>query len=886
MPTFEGEQVESRVFDGELVEPSGAPEQEGPDSGALAFVNRGIANLFGLPGDVINAANRYVMDPMLGAAGMPETQRLPIGSQAIESGLRQAGVGVPQPGERADDPAEVAAREIGAGIASLLPFGAAARSARAAIQAGRGGAVTRTLADAAETTGRRPITTSAAELGSIAGAGAGAGAARGVAGEESPALETLGALAGGLSPAVIGTVPSTVKLGARAARAAVDPFTREGSTFRAARRAQQLAADPQQAAQRLSEDEILPESRGLIPPAQRTGESRLVGLQRALTDEDAGLEQRIGERVAVAEQQAREAGRDIGGAPAESARQFLAQRRNAFVERFQKRASQAVNRAQDRLARLEDASPEQESRIVRDELENALKSAQTEESRLWNRVPRDTRVLSRESRQTFDAMQAEQGRLSDPEDIPQLLRERMPEVRGREQIGELQDLRSQVLRDIRAERAKDAPNRRKLANLERMQQALLEDMSRSRKGGRKLQEALAFSRVLNERFRQGPIGRVLGFERQGGPSVGGGEMMSRVLRGREAGGEGVDALRRALGEADEREAADTAMNQVLQASRTQEGQQAVGRFLESTFRLQAVNPDGTVSPSAARQFLKRNNEVLQRFPETRQRIESAAESQRGAERAAKQADRMTRAVGQKSKSRLALYLDTPPERAMQRVIDSDDPTEAAKSLVASAKKDESGLAMRGLKDELVNTLMRQAETGSVNEAGERMVSGRRMTRLLDNPQAQKVAQQILSSDERKRLKQIANTFAKIEAGRDRAPRIGRPMEDLASSVLEIPSRILGARAGAAAGGHSMAGGLQSAQILSARVRDMLRSKFSDKAREVLTDAVQDEDLFRQLMTMPTSRPKVRQIEQRLNAWIGAPATQQVGSEQDAKQRAQ
>lgn len=887
MPTFEGERVEGRVFSGELVE---EPEQQA-DSDNLSFLSRGVAQLFGVPGDLINAANRYIADPAFEAAGLPQTQELPIGSRAIESGMRGVGIQTPEEGERADEFGDVAAREIGAGIASLIPFGGAMRGAQSAVRAGRGGAVTRGMAEAGETMTRRPGMTSAAEGASIAGAGAGAGVGfeAGEGTDSQQALEVLGAMAGGLSPAALSTVPSTARLAARGARAAVDPFTREGATFRAARRAQQLAADPDAAARRLADDEILPEARGVVPPAQRTDESRLVGLQRALTDEDAGLDERLAARSAQAEQTAREVGENIGGAPAESAREFLSRRRNEAVQRFQQRAGQAVNRAQERLSRLDaDAAPEQQSRIVRDELESTLKSAQAEESRLWNQVPRETRVLSRETRRAFDDIEAAQGKLSDPEDVPQIIREGMDKVAGRENVGELQTFRSRILREIRGERAKDAPNRQKIANLERMQESILEDMSRAgpnRRGGQRLQEALSFSRVLNERFRQGPVGRVLGFERRGGPSVAPGETLARTVgRGRESGAEGIDALRRATGDVDDTDAANAAMNRVLQATRTEEGREAVGRFMEANFRQQAVNPDGTVSPAAARQFLRRNREVLDRMPQVRSRVQEAADAQRTAERALKQSDRLSRSIQQKAGSRLALYLDQPPERAMQRVIESNDPRDAARKLMNSARKDPSGFAEKGLKDEFVKTLMREAETGAVNDAGRRMISGRRMTRLIDNPQAQKVSRELLSEDERKRLKQIANTFSRVEAGRDRTPGVGRPMEDLASSILEIPARVLGARAGAAAGGSSMAGGIQSAQIFSQRVKQMLRNQFSDKAREVLTDAVQDDELFRRLMTMPTERRKARQVEQRLNAWLGGPASQEDRQQESQQQR--
>lgn len=831
------------------------------------FLQRGIANLFGLPVDLVSAGLRKIGVPIPDA---------PIGgSQSIEAGFRKMGIPSPKENEAADDPSEVFFREIGAGAASLIPFVGAARMAQ---QAGRSGKVAQTLREAAETIGRRPVASSTIEGASIAGAGGGAAGGRAVSGdsEAAPAMEALGAIAGGLSPAAALALPSAGKLGLRAGRAAIDPFTREGSKIRAAKRVQGLTSDPSQAAENIAtQADELPDAARQIPPAIRTGEKRLIGLQRRLADEDPSLERSLGRRT----QAARESATDLGETRPEAGREFISQRRQQAMNRLQQAAARAQGRAEDRISKIRSDTPQADSsRIVREEIEKALGAARAEENRLWSAVPQDVNRRTAQTRQTLKSIKDQMGKLSDPEDFPAFLREGQGKIKGTESVKELQDFRSRVLREIRAERAKDAPNRTKIANLERVQEALLTDLGANpeniKKGGQALRDALDFSRTLNQRFTQGPIGRILGYERRGGPSVSGSEVLGRTVgRGGETGGEELDAIRRAV-EGEDGEAAAQALNRVIRQV-TEGGEparQAISQFVRRNFTAQAINPDGTISPGAARRFMERNREVLRRMPELRQELDTAIQAGEQSTRAGQRLDRMTRQLSNKARSRMALYLDASPDRAMKRVLESSDPRKSARSLVNSAKKDESGLAVKGLKDEFVQHLFREAETGSVNEAGEKMVSGRRLRRLLNNPQVKKSASEFLNESERKRLNQIAGTLSRLEAGEGQVPSVNRAMEDLASNILEIPGRVFGAQTGSRlSSGSGPGGSLQTAQIFSSKVKDLLRSTFQDKAREILTDAVQDPELMRDLLTRPTSRAKARQVEQRLNAWLGTVA---------------
>ena len=84
-------------------------------------------------------------------------------------------------------------------------------------------------------------------------------------------------------------------------------------------------------------------------------------------------------------------------------------------------------------------------------------------------------------------------------------------------VQELKSLRSELLREVRAEKAKDAPDRAKISLLQDLQQSLLADMDVP--GDDALTIALGFSRGLNQRFRQGDVGMILGYQKSGEGAV-------------------------------------------------------------------------------------------------------------------------------------------------------------------------------------------------------------------------------------------------------------------------------------------------------------------------------------------------------------------------------
>jgi hypothetical protein len=152
---------------------------------------------------------------------------------------------------------------------------------------------------------------------------------------------------------------------------------------------------------------------------------------------------------------------------------------------------------------------------------------------------------------------------------------------------------------------------------------------------------------------------------------------------------------------------------------------------------------------------------------------------------------------------------------------------------------------------------------------------------LNDPKQAGALNAVFGQDEIQRLRQIATEFTALERARGGLPSVGQPMEDLPNKVIEIVGRIAAARVGAATGGQGMAGSLQSAQIMSGRMRDFLRRITNDRASVLLAEAVNDPELFASLMSPARSIAQQEQAARRLQAWIAGPAGRAVfGEEQE------
>lgn len=813
------------------------------DSPDPTFINRGLANLAGTPVDVTS--------DILSVVGLGSDR--PIGgSRSIEQGFRwleQQGLGrfVPGEDERADEPGEYIARGVGEAAGALLPaYGLASKAAQSSrpVVSGVGRAVTPSTAGAG-----------AAELTAGAGAGAGrfAGERAAPEGQEQlgAALGELGGgiIGGGLGAAARGATRAAEKTPVagtvmRAGKAALFPFTEAGGRVRASRRVRDLSEDPEEARQNLTETE------GEMPPAQKTGEPRLMALERAVRDQDPQLDRELRERM---QQSTRALAEEMTGGDPEAMRSFIESRRGRVLGALDARMKMAQRTAEERI---EQAAPQMErgepARIVREEVESALADARKQENALWRQVPEDATVSTQPLRQAYEQLVANTPR-TQRDDIPSEIKRFLdPESNERlaeeESLAELQGLRSSLLSTARQARASGDRNTARIA--ENMANETLENMQQADEAGEAIDTARAFSRLLNEKFRQGEIGRVLGTAREGDPRVPEELTLEQTVgRGGERGAVAEQQLVRAVENAPE------------------EARKGIADYLRQRFVDAAVD-DGKVSPQKARRFVQQNERILDRYPDLKRAFSSAEEGQKVADRVTQTAIRLKKNLQTPSKSYTSRYLSGDVDDEIETLFKARNPTAMARELKRQVSKDDSGQALSGLKGAVLDNLTRRART--VDPEGYEWLRGSALRDALGDKRSQQALKTVFSDTEYKRLQRIASELSRMEQARGRLPSVGGPIEDLPNSILSTMAQVIGAQAGRQVAEKTGGGTVQTPGIFAGRLKGFLERMTSDRAEQLIRDAVRDEDLFRALLAGPEKPPK--KATRKLNAWMLGPAS--------------
>lgn len=803
------------------------------------FMLRGIASGLGAPVDLVD----FGLDLLgLKPEGVPA-----FGSENIEDIMSAVGLQLPAPGDEPTTAAQRVGRGVGEAAGFLIPGGAVVKG----LASGTGAAakVAQSLIQGAASSRFAPIATVGGEL--VSGGASGLG---GQVAVEHDIPEALGQLAGGLTPAGVGmagkaafaVAKATPITGTaiRAAQGAIVPFTKAGSRVRAERRAQGLVSDPEAAAARLGEEPI-----SQLTVAQQADEKRLLSLEQEVLSKDVPLESEFGEQTLGATQQLRDELATIGRGDVEDTRSFIERRRDRLTAALDLRAQQAAAEAQRRVEQLQPERRAMESSvIVREEIENALGSARTQEDTFWGEVPRDTSVVTENVRSAYNRI-FEQLPRAQREDIPdaalRFLGGGNEQFQVTETVNEMHGLYSKLREKSRIARSNQQFNTARISD--ELADSILDDFDTVQEVSESFETARTFSRDLNERFTQGAVGRILGRTKQGGPGVSPElTLQTSVGRGRDRGT--VEAA------------------QILAAApgaRTE-----IGQFILSEFERASMRGD-KFNPAAARKFVT-DSTVLENFPGLRQSMLEAAGAQERATRAATRETDITSSLRQSNQSQTATFLDARPDEEISRVIASKNPGEQARQLRLQVRKDETGEALAGLKSASIDHVIRKSETGAFDEAGERLLSGRAMKAQLKDKKTRQVLSAILSPDELKRMSTVADELAKIEAARGKLPEIGGIISDVPSSILDTIARVSGAQVGRVIAGRIGGGTVQTPGIFSGKAREFLGKLTNDKATELLIEAVQDKELMAALLS-PTGTPKQAKIATRkFNAWLVGP----------------
>ncbi|MFT6675929.1 MAG: hypothetical protein ACJAVM_002126 [Sulfitobacter sp.] len=806
--------------------------------GFMANLNQGIAEGAGGIVDLLNPFDApHALNPFGEGTGSAIS--------GLEKGMDAIGVN-----RASGDPqgmGETFARGAGQ-AAGAAPFGGAAAKALS----GAGGLVGGIADDASQAINSK--------MGFISElfAGGGAQAAQGLAedaGAPDWAQTTAGILGGATTAGIPGLVRSTPSaIGVRklsgAVKTAMMPYTNTGGREVARQRVQELAGGPDRAAE-LARN-IGPSEIGLTP-AQQVGDPNLLALEQEAMRRNPVLRADMDARADAGQQNAANQVRGMGGNPAE-AQSFFEARRTSARENILGFVDRATNGALRPTARNSEMVNSQE---VAGQIRLAERAAEQQERQLWDAVPRAAQVGTSNAKQAAaqaiaSTPRAQQG------DIPQIARELLGGDSNNplgdfETVNEMHGLYSKLRETARAARAGNNQQRNMARIADNIADAILDDLGAGAGQtdiGRTIDAARAFSAEKHQIFSQGVVGKLLNRTLDGDNTIDPALTLERSLgRGGSTGAVGADNILGAAGS---------------------KSVQPLEDYLRSKFDRAAFAPDGGFNAGAGRRFMRDNAELMQRFPYLRDTFEQALQTQGRALSTQQRANQTLTDMQNPSKSISAAFTQAPTENAADAVFKAKRPTVAAHQLAATARKDPDGAALDGLKGAFSDYLIR-------NSTDANGLSGEAMRKLLQKPETRATFTAVMKPAEIRRLDVISAELIKLRNGRKAAPDIGGLSPRSPNRVIEMVARVIAAKQGAKAGGGSSGASIQTANMASGRVKQLLGNLQNDKAEQLLMDAVKDPELFRLLLTDAGAvKLKPEQINRLAPYFVGAGAA--VGAE--------
>lgn len=830
--------------------------------------NIGIAKMLGAPGDFGN----FLMEQVgLGS------DRPVIGSKNIQDMF--AGLGIAPEVDDPDPPsiAGSAGQLVGETATTLLTLGLGPLAkATTAVTTGKQATSTagRIVTDIGKRATAVPGRFIAEETAAAAAAGAGGFLAQ-QAYPDSEAAKLIGELGGGLS---VGVATAGAKflptvMGLRMARKLFHPFTGSGGRQRAEDRVSGSARKQGDAVTELQSGQTLDEA--ALTPAQQTGDEGLLSLERAVIETEDRLIGTADDQISQATDAIRNSIANMGdGVPVETSIESMSQARAYVMSLLDNRMRGAALVADERIAQLAPTSdPRQANLIAREELEGALDDWHAQEGELWAKVDVDAEVSIRGTgdepglKDTFEDMVLNT-KLAQQEDIPDVARRLLGGEDGGiddiTTVGEIQALRSKLLEEARKARAAEDFNKARLAG--KLADSAMDSLSRS-PSGPEWEAAVAISREGKERFSKGSVGRLLGTDKRRGATTSPALTLENTVGKPGASGRV------------ETEALFDAVDGLEQAPRLQS---SIEDFLLGHFNREAVR-DGVLDPKAAQRFVNNNQDILEmeQFSDLRESLVQAIDTNDAAMVATQRAEGVAKRLNDPKVSKAAVFLKEPVDDAMKRVAKHPTPDKVMKELVKEAARDESGDALKGLKSGFGDHLLNLASTGQTTTGGEFIVSGARAKRYLSKGPGKKMADALLSPDERKRLDTIIETAVKIEKATKAVAKKDGVISDRPALIQNMMAGILGARAGRSLN----TGTIQVPAFVAAffrRVRDKL---VTDPAPRLIIDAMQDKDLFEALLKDTSKVSSRRIVRHRLNAWLAGVLAEEGGGLDEPEEEA-
>lgn len=769
-----------------------------------------------------------------------------------------------------DTPDSVAGRAgEGAGLAAsfLLPFGAAAKMApaaqTAATQTQMGGTVSnaiRNMLSTANTTMlKNPKTAAAVEaaLGGTAGAG---GYLAEQAYPESESARMMGELAGGAAPVMgpqLAKAATSVMPGPAIVKGVADSlgqwFGKAGAEKRAANRMGRATDDIEAALTALNTpSETVP---GLTP-AQKTDDPGLLALEKSVMNSSDELLRKGDKQLSELNKTIQGEIEDVGtGTPVEATRQAFEQQQSALIKQMDKNVDAAMAEAQKKLDSVTPGMSREQSNIQASEtLERSKRRWRKAETKLYNKIPEDTAAPFSKSEDTYKSLSDELS-VSERVDMPVEAKERLnPESElyfgkagADTTIKELRGLQSKLRESARIARSNGEANKARIAD--KIATSINDDLSNMTGDPEIMQDikrATAFSRRLNEKFTQGTVGKILSKKKQGDRTV-----EESLTLEKSIGGTGPKARQ--------------AYDDILNAAKSSDMKESVDTYLKHRFFNDAMK-DGKVDKGKADKFIKNNGELLNRIPGLKKQFEDAITSGKIAALQKGRADSLANRMGNPNLSKAALFIQKEPEKAFEGLMKSRTPEQDTQKLINLARRDTTGEAERGLKSGFMGHLLSKSKSSRTDIDDEFYISGKNLKKFLDEHEP--IVKRLFTKQEQARIKKIQESAIRLDLRLASDKTKEGVLGDEPNMLLSALSGMSGSQAGRWIAKYTGGGTVQTPGIAANFLRRTVRSVMTDKASNLITEAIQDEELFRALLmkSIELKNPQKKFIKQRLNAW--------------------
>lgn len=880
------------------------PEEPG---GLLPFFNKTVAGAAGSAVDFAGKVLRSAPEPgqfssmgtaladtpqpTTGVASMvPEGESFG-GTQSVRRGMGNLGIHTPD-----RDPntvlehAGVALGETSMALGGMLK---AAQLPRAL--SGAPSSVGRSIVDkTAEQVYKTPLKAAGGEIG----ASAAIGLARDIAQDNdfSPTGKFAAETAAGVLGQTIGSGPMrtfgmTMKTLKTLGKDGFMPWTKKGGEIRAARRLRELAGGKRGV--KAYQNEVA-RHRDLYSTPGMRGTPQMLALEKEIFKAYPQLGEKVAKRLAKESNKMARSLRGEGD-PADL-EVFVLNQRNRAMEAADTVVALAKKEADDAIARIgkergKDLSLDEASKIHVEAMESAKTAITNQEEIFWDAIPPNMEVSHGEYSAEASKIIREVSS-SEAEFIPrtvlkflrkldadmvkaaekQLKKQGVPEDQWDDMIqamiddGDIPSVTTineldgqyKVLGDILA-----VPNQKSktISVANKLRKSILDDMESIQGTPEEValvETARAFSKRKNDVFDKDPIASTLERSRGGRRVVEEEVALSKTV-GR-GGQQGASDQRRiaqvAIFTADE-----------LGGAVDTKAVNAIDKFLRKGFSDAAITVRDEIDASAAENFIKKHRQTLEKYPETRKKMDAflARTDDLSTAEAGKVAAFNEWNAASSVKKRI---IDGNAAEDIGKAMKDLNPSKKLSVLIKIADEDPTGKAKQGLKtaaSEWLEGIITSKKNKNVNDAP--VIDGEMLDTILRTKSSGVALARLFGPDEMKRLRRISHELGLI-AKQDKAKGGVDIAPDKPGWLLKLGGTLVGTRAGANIAG-TRGSALKLASAGSNAMQIFMNHMMNGQMRKAMVAAADNKPLYNALLNHNTDLPTLPRIkfEKAIKAWM-------------------